>query len=78
MKDLEELFEDLYNKDTQEQIAVNMCGFDGILRGNYFGRYIIRRTKVQVRVRKLKNGKAAGKDEFTGEIRDGGLDLEAV
>ena len=26
---------DLYNIDTQEQVAVHMCGFDGIRRGNY-------------------------------------------
>ena len=30
-------FEDLYNIDTQEQVVVHMCGFDGIRRGNYFG-----------------------------------------
>ena len=27
-------FEDLY---TAEQVAVNMCGFNGVKRGNYFG-----------------------------------------
>ena len=25
-------FEDLYNIDTQEKVAVNMCGFDGFRR----------------------------------------------
>ena len=29
-------FEDLYNIDTQEQMGVQMCGFDGIRKGNYF------------------------------------------
>ena len=29
-----EYIEDLYNIDTQEQVAVHMCGFDGIRRGN--------------------------------------------
>ena len=29
-------YEDLYNIDTQEQVAVDMCGFDGIRRCNYF------------------------------------------
>ena len=28
-------FEDLYNVDIQEQVAVNTCGFDVIQRGNY-------------------------------------------
>ena len=27
-------FEDLYTIDTQEQVAVHMCSFDGIRRGN--------------------------------------------
>ena len=56
-----------------------MCGFHGVRRGNYFGEEPIRRTEVEVRVGKLKNGKGVGKDEITGEmIKSGGLDLEAV
>ena len=51
-----------------------MCGFDGIRRGNYFGREPIGRAEVEVRVDKLKNGKAAGKDEITGKIIKGGSD----
>ena len=27
-----EYFEDMYNIDTQEEVAVHMCGFDGIWR----------------------------------------------
>ena len=38
-------FEDLYNIDTQEQVAVHMCGFDGVQRGNYFGGDPIRTTE---------------------------------
>ena len=39
----------------------------------------IRRMEDEVRVGKLKNGKAAHKDEFTGEvIKGGGLDLKSV
>ena len=30
-------YEDLYNLDTQEQVAVHMYGFDGVQIGNYFG-----------------------------------------
>ena len=45
-----EYFEDLYNIDTQEQVAVYMCGFDGIRRGSYFGGEPIGRTEVEVRV----------------------------
>ena len=40
--------------------------------GNYFGEEPIRRMEVEVRVGKLKNGKAAGKDEVTGEMIKGG------
>ena len=57
-------FEDLYNIDTQEQVAINMCGFDGIWKGNYFKGEPIVRAEVQVRVGKLKNGKVSGKDEI--------------
>ena len=49
-----------------------MSGFDGIRRGSYFGEEPIRRTEVEVREEKLKNGKGAGKDEVTGEMIKGG------
>ena len=55
----------IINIDTQEQITVHMCGFEGVWKGNYFGGEAIRRTEVEVRVGKLENGKAAGKDEVT-------------
>ena len=41
-------FEDLHNIDTQEQVAVRMCGFDGIWRGNYFRGKPIGRSEVEV------------------------------
>ena len=49
-----------------------MCRFDGIRRRNYFGGGPIGRTEVEVREGKLKNGKASGKDEITGEMVKGG------
>ena len=49
-----EYFEDLYNIDTQEEVTVHMCGFDGIQRGNYFGGEPIRKAEVELRVGKLK------------------------
>ena len=55
-----------------------MCGFDRIQRGNYFGREPIRRAEVEVRVGKLKNGKAAYKDEITGEMIKGSGDRVVV
>ena len=51
-----------------------MYGFDGARRGNYFGGELIGRDKVEVRVVKLKNEKATGKDEITGEMIKGGDD----
>ena len=51
-----------------------MCGFDRIRRGNYFGGEPSGRAEVEVRVGKLKNGKAAAKDEITGEMIKGGGD----
>ena len=65
---------DLYNIDTQEQVAVHICAFDGIRRDNYFGGEPIGTPEAEVRVGKLKNGKAAVKDEITGEMINGGGD----
>ena len=48
-----EYYEDLYNIDTQEQVAVHMRGFDGVRRGNYFQEEPIRRAEVGVRIGKL-------------------------
>ena len=39
-----------------------------------FGEEAIGRTEVEVRVEKLKNGKATGKDEITAEMIKGGGD----
>ena len=69
---LNELFEDLSNIDTQEQIAFQLCTFDGIRGGNYLRGESIRRTEVESRVRKIKNGKGA--DEITGEMVKGAGD----
>ena len=51
-----------------------MCVFDGIRRGNYFREEPIGRAEFEVRVGKVKNGKAAGKDDVRGEMIKGGGD----
>ena len=51
-----------------------MSGFDGIQRGNYFVGEPIGIAEVEVRVGKLKNGKATGKGEITGKMIKGGGD----
>ena len=51
-----------------------MSEYDRVWRGNYLGEEPIRRLKVEVRVGKLKNGKATGKDEVIGEMIKGGDD----
>ena len=53
----------MYNIDTWEQAAFYLCGFDRVWRGNYFRGDPIKRMEVEVRVGKLKNGKAAYKGE---------------
>ena len=60
------------NVDTQEEVAVHMCGFDGVRRGNHFRGEPIRKPEVEDRVKKLKHGKATGKDEVTRERVKGG------
>ena len=37
LKTWKEYFEDLYNMDTKEQVIVDIYGFDGVRKGNYFG-----------------------------------------
>ena len=70
-KDLEGVFVDLYNINTQEYVAVHICDFDGIRRdkGEPIGR-----AEIEVRMSKLTFGKAAGKDEITEEKIEGGGD----
>ena len=53
-----------------------MCGIDGVQGGSYFQGEPIRRIDREVRVRKLKKGKAASKDEVTREMIKGGNDME--
>ena len=55
-------------------MAVYMYGLDEIRSGNYFGGEPVGRAEVEVRVVKLKNGKAAGGDEITREMIKGGDD----
>ena len=66
-----ENFEDLYNIDTQEQVAIHICSFDGVRRGNYFGGEPIRRAEVELRMGKVKSGKALGKNEVKGKMLKG-------
>ena len=54
----------MYNIDTQEQVAVYMCDFDRIWRGNCFTGEPIGRAEVDV----------TGKDEITVEMIKGGGD----
>ena len=51
----EEYYKNLYNIDVQQQVTVNLCGFDGVWRVNYFGGVPIRRTEVEVKVGKLES-----------------------
>ena len=43
-----------------------MCEFDEIMRDKNFGGDPIRGAEVEMRLGKLKNGKAIGMDEITG------------
>ena len=50
-------------------MAVHICSFNGIQRGNNLVGEPIEKTEVEVRVGKLKNGKATGGDEIKGGDR---------
>ena len=56
---LKKYFEGLCDIETQEQVVIQ--------RGNYSGGEPIGRVEVEVRMGKLKNGKAISKDEITVE-----------
>ena len=68
---MKDYFKDLDNIDAQELVAVHMCGFDGISRGNYFAVEPIGNADVEVRVEKLENGKATDGDEIAGQMIKG-------
>ena len=52
-----------------------MSGFNGVQRSNYLGIEPVKRTKVEVIVRKVTKGKARGNEKATGEIIKGGGDI---
>ena len=68
-------FKDLFNMDTQEQIAVHICDCDGVQRANYFRGELIRRNEIETRVRKRKNGKTAKNYEVNQEMIKFGGDM---
>ena len=47
--------------NIQEKVTVHMYDFDDIQRGNYPGRESASRIEVEGLVRRMKNGKAAGR-----------------
>ena len=57
-------FENVYNIGSNEEVIVNVCGFDGAKRNRYFGDKVISKEEVMGRVRKLKKGKSADIDEM--------------
>ena len=58
-----------------QNTGVHMCGYDGVRRGNCFEGEPIRKIVVEERVKKRKNGKAAGKDEVIEEMVKSGGDV---
>ena len=67
-------FKDIYNVDIQEEVRAHICGYDRVQIGNYFEEPI-RKIEVEERVKKLKNGKAAGKYEVIEEMVKVGGDM---
>ena len=47
-------FVNLYDLNTEEWVAVNMCGFNDARMGAYFLGEPVSRTEVEVRVKNLK------------------------
>src|SRR5678816_1748842 len=63
-----EHFEILHNINSNDEVLVNVCGFDSARRNRYFGDEVISEEEVMGRVRKLKNDKSAGIDEIIGKM----------
>ena len=72
-KTLQEYFENLY-VCKEEHVLVLMCGFDGVSNCNYFGGDSVNRTKVELRMKKLRNDQAASNNEVARKV----LELEWV
>ena len=67
---MKDYFKQLFN--IQKQVAVHKCGYDDVQRANYVGGEPIKKNEVEVRVMKLKKGKAVSKDEVMREMIKGG------
>ena len=69
-------FEDLHNMDTQEEIAVHICGFDDVQRRDYIEGEPSRKAEVEAIIKKLlKNGKSEDKYEVTRKMIKSGGDI---
>ena len=49
-----------------------MSGFEGVQKDKNFEGELTRRTDIEAKVKKLKNGKVVDKDEVTGKMIKGG------
>ena len=56
----------LYNVNIEEQVTVSLGGFNGDVAGNYFWGDPINRTQVEMRMKRLENDQAEGKDKDKG------------
>ena len=63
MKGWKEHFKNLYNVDTEEWVTTNLCDFNGGKEHNCFEGEPISRAKMENKLKKLKTGKAAGKNK---------------
>ena len=72
-----EHFEGLYNQDIEERVTTNIYHFDGARRILFLEGKPASNTEIEMRARKFKNGKAAGKDEVAGKkiINEGELEI---
>ena len=49
--------ENLHHVDTEELVIVHIWGFDGAIRGIYWGGEPISRTKLEIRLEKLEKSR---------------------
>ena len=61
MERLRRSFLIIYSVDSEDLIAVKICGFDGARWGNFRESFMW--TEVKIREKKVKKGKVASRDE---------------
>ena len=68
-------FENLFNVDMKEYVAVTICAFICARSGSYFRGETVSRVEMEARLTKRKQVDSADKGEVTGEMIKSEIEL---